>query len=446
MVMNLLGENLSELRKGKKFSLVVSLKIGLKVIPILESIHALGYVHRDIKPSNFVVGLYPPSSRREIFLIDFGLARRFVTNTGEVRKARDFTGFRGTARYASINSHMCRDLSRRDDMWSVFYLLVEFAKCQLPWSRLRDKDKIGEMKIQWNTPELVRGLPPEFLKFMNHLQSLKFGDPPDYLLLMNLLRGALSNCGETEAAIFGWEKQAPPPRLLTAINFVAAESFGQVLFASGGGRGLTVTSTIDTNLSSTNSKRYRTIVVNPKKPQPPKHLGEDPKSRTSANTTTATTTTTDLLRTRQINTTTTTTTTTDGTRGATTNNPNSNPNPSPSLTTKRKPPFDLNCVDSQSKIYQTKARDPSQSHQNTRSWRTMTPSIMSARELTERSEIDLENWENTEMEVVEIEDPNNTDPTASLKSDEDGDKKLSRDRGGGDGCGCFSSGSKCILM
>eukprot|EP01126_Amoeba_proteus_P033111 TRINITY_DN3241_c0_g1_i8.p1 TRINITY_DN3241_c0_g1~~TRINITY_DN3241_c0_g1_i8.p1 ORF type:complete len:403 (-),score=80.37 TRINITY_DN3241_c0_g1_i8:36-1148(-) len=280
MVMNLLGENLSELRKGKKFSLVVSLKIGLKVIPILESIHALGYVHRDIKPSNFVVGLYPPSSRREIFLIDFGLARRFVTNTGEVRKARDFTGFRGTARYASINSHMCRDLSRRDDMWSVFYLLVEFAKCQLPWSRLRDKDKIGEMKIQWNTPELVRGLPPEFLKFMNHLQSLKFGDPPDYLLLMNLLRGALSNCGETEAAIFGWEKQAPPPRLLTAINFVAAESFGQVLFASGGGRGLTVTSTIDTNLSSTNSKRYRTIVVNPKKPQPPKHLGEDPKSRT----------------------------------------------------------------------------------------------------------------------------------------------------------------------
>lgn len=164
--------------------------------------------------SNFVIGLYPPSLRREFFLIDFGLARRYITGTGEIRQARDFTGFRGTARYASINSHMCRDLSRRDDMWSVFYLLVEFAKGSLPWGKLRDKvcnttfpylteqDKIGEVKIQWNTSELVKGLPPEFLQFMNHLQSLKYSDAPDYNFLKNLLKTSLSACGETASYVF----------------------------------------------------------------------------------------------------------------------------------------------------------------------------------------------------------------------------------------------------
>lgn len=43
-----------------------------------------------------------------MFMIDFGLARRFLLNNGEVRPARDSTGFRGTARYASINSHLCK--------------------------------------------------------------------------------------------------------------------------------------------------------------------------------------------------------------------------------------------------------------------------------------------------------------------------------------------------
>jgi serine/threonine protein kinase len=51
MVMNLLGENLSELRKSRgKFSLATTLKIGIKLIPILEAVHSMGHVHRDIKP------------------------------------------------------------------------------------------------------------------------------------------------------------------------------------------------------------------------------------------------------------------------------------------------------------------------------------------------------------------------------------------------------------
>ncbi|KAJ3446508.1 tau-tubulin kinase [Anaeramoeba flamelloides] len=47
-------------------------------------------------------------------------------------------GFRGTTRYASLNFHLGIDLSRRDEIWSLLYLLVEFLKGELPWSQVKD--------------------------------------------------------------------------------------------------------------------------------------------------------------------------------------------------------------------------------------------------------------------------------------------------------------------
>ncbi len=40
----------------------------------------------------------------------------------QVRPPREQSGFRGTARYASINAHLSRDLARRDDLWSLLYM------------------------------------------------------------------------------------------------------------------------------------------------------------------------------------------------------------------------------------------------------------------------------------------------------------------------------------
>lgn len=145
MIMELLGENISELRRRQpdgKFSLGSSLKLGMQMLKALEAIHDLGYIHRDVKPSNFAMGL-SGVKRHMCFLIDFGLARRYILSSGEVRPVsfsfplhfylrglcgtfatrgwgvecifdsvlpRDSTGFRGTARYASINSHLSKVL------------------------------------------------------------------------------------------------------------------------------------------------------------------------------------------------------------------------------------------------------------------------------------------------------------------------------------------------
>lgn len=142
-------------------------------------------VHTQFK-SNFVMGRGEKKDRA--FLIDFGLARKYRLPNGELRPPRKTAGFRGTARYASINSHKMKELGRRDDMWSLFYVLVEFCVGVLPWRRIKEKEVIGNLKQKLTNAELVSTLPPQFLSFMAHLNSLGYADEPDYNHLKRLLR------------------------------------------------------------------------------------------------------------------------------------------------------------------------------------------------------------------------------------------------------------------
>jgi serine/threonine protein kinase len=112
------GPNLSELRKSRpltKFSSTTTsmlgsrilLTLGMQMIRAIQSVHATGTIHRDIKPGNFCLG---PTSASSVYIIDFGLCRRFLTAENTIRPARDKIGFRGTARYASIHAHNGYDL------------------------------------------------------------------------------------------------------------------------------------------------------------------------------------------------------------------------------------------------------------------------------------------------------------------------------------------------
>ncbi|CAH1184491.1 unnamed protein product [Phyllotreta striolata] len=210
VVMQLQGRNLAELRRAQPraaFSLSTTLRLGLQILRAIESIHSVGFLHRDIKPSNFSMGRLPYNCRK-VYMLDFGLARQYTTATGEVRAARAAAGFRGTVRYASINAHKNREMGRHDDLWSLFYMLVEFVNGQLPWRKVKDKEQVGLMKEKYDHRLLLKHLPSDLKQFLDHIQSLEYADKPDYQMLISLFERCMKRRGVKESDPYDWEKPA----------------------------------------------------------------------------------------------------------------------------------------------------------------------------------------------------------------------------------------------
>jgi len=71
-------------------------------------------------------------------MIDFGLAKRYRDMKSQqhipYRENRNLTG---TARYASLNTHLGIEQSRRDDMEAIGFCLIYFAQGKLPWQNLQ---------------------------------------------------------------------------------------------------------------------------------------------------------------------------------------------------------------------------------------------------------------------------------------------------------------------
>lgn len=210
VVMSLVGQNLAELRRSQSrgaFSIGTMLRLGIQILNGIEAIHDCGFLHRDVKPSNFAMGNTKNTSKT-VYMLDFGLSRQYVNNEGNVRAPRAIAGFRGTVRYAAITAHENKEMARRDDLWSVFYMLVEFSQGSLPWRKLKDKEEVGKFKKAYDHTQLLKHLPANFKDFLAHIQSLRYVDKPDYGLLRDICEEALKKRGISHTDPFDWEKSS----------------------------------------------------------------------------------------------------------------------------------------------------------------------------------------------------------------------------------------------
>ncbi|XP_035602879.1 tau-tubulin kinase 1-like isoform X2 [Oncorhynchus keta] len=208
VVMQLQGRNLADLRRSQPrgtFTMSTTLRLGKQILESIEAIHSVGFLHRDIKPSNFAMGRLP-STLRKCYMLDFGLARQYTNTTGEVRPPRTVAGFRGTVRYASVNAHKNKEMGRHDDLWSLFYMLVEFAVGQLPWRKIKDKEQVGQIKERYDHRMLLKHMPSEFHIFLDHVLGLDYYTKPDYQLLMSVFDNSMKERIITENEPFDWEK------------------------------------------------------------------------------------------------------------------------------------------------------------------------------------------------------------------------------------------------
>lgn len=137
MVMEALGPSLDSLHEFclREFSEMTLALVGIQCIRRLEWIHSKGFIHRDIKPENFLIG--SKSKEDTIFIIDFGLAKRYLDpKTGQHIAFKKHKGCFGTQRYQSLRATFGHEQSRRDDLEALGYMLAYFAnKGSLPWMR-----------------------------------------------------------------------------------------------------------------------------------------------------------------------------------------------------------------------------------------------------------------------------------------------------------------------
>ncbi|XP_029448680.1 tau-tubulin kinase 1 isoform X1 [Rhinatrema bivittatum] len=97
-------------------------------------------------------------------------------------------------------------MGRHDDLWSLFYMLVEFAVGQLPWRKIKDKEQVGMIKEKYDHRMLLKHMPSEFHLFLDHISALDYFTKPDYQMIMSVFENSMKERGITENEAFDWEK------------------------------------------------------------------------------------------------------------------------------------------------------------------------------------------------------------------------------------------------
>jgi tau tubulin kinase len=236
IIMSLLGKSVMELKRDTLkycFSIQTAMRIALDMLQGIKDCHEAGYIHRDIKPSNFAIGKRGQSSCRRIYILDFGLCRQYRYADGRLRIPRERCGFRGTVRYASVNIHCGREMGRHDDLWSLFYVMVEMMKAHLPWRRISDRNKVRQLKESVSAEALTRSLPIEMITFVKSLKPLTYSSAPPYMEIEKSFQNVLDQLGVTAVTPYDWEAHRSADRFLQHSHHVTSTD-RKIQLASGG--------------------------------------------------------------------------------------------------------------------------------------------------------------------------------------------------------------------
>lgn len=218
VAMTLVSSSLLDLRKARTeqhFTLSTVIRAGMQCLEGIEAMHRIGFLHRDIKPGNYAIGRQDIKEQRLIYILDFGLCRKFLSEDGNrMRTPRANAAFRGTVRYAPLSCHRKAELAPKDDVETWFYQQIEMTKGMVPWKLETTMESVGEFKeniLKAGHPtrlEMFTDVPEEYEPMFDYITSLDYFTMPDYSKILQPLTLIAQKNAITESQLYDWE--TPP--------------------------------------------------------------------------------------------------------------------------------------------------------------------------------------------------------------------------------------------
>ena len=216
IIQQLQGPSLKKyINYSKSLDYRTTLNISIELLLVIKNIHKNGIIHNDLKEDNIITLIKPAlleNKKIHLTIIDYGLSYKYIDNNGKHLKINYKTC--GNYFYASNNVLSGGLISRKDDIISLFYIMLKLAGNELPWESKKinehpDKDYKKKMlkakeNIKYN---FINDKNYVFRRILEDIDSINYEESPNYEKYVNWLTEELNNLkNENQEYKFIWQK------------------------------------------------------------------------------------------------------------------------------------------------------------------------------------------------------------------------------------------------